>query len=136
MKRELLQLLKLQNVLVSCSYKFTPAYSPPHLRESKTVLDSGIPHRGFRIPSTGLRIPIVSGIPDSMSFIPDFKAQVSGFHKQKFPLLTRCPKQNFPDSGIRNPLHGAITVPQRALGKIGISSSVQNHSVCFYLVVL
>ena len=64
-----------------------------------------ITHRGFRIPSTGLRTPIVSGIPDSMSCIPNSKAQVSGFHKQKFPLLTRCPKQNFPDSGIRNPLY-------------------------------
>ena len=52
-----------------------------------------IPHRGFRIPSTGLQTPIVSGIPDSMSCIPNSKAQASGFHKQKFPLLTRCPKQ-------------------------------------------
>ena len=95
-----------------------------------------IPHRGFRIPGTGLRIPIVSGIPDSVSCIPDSKAQASGFYNQKFLRLTIWPKQNFPDSGIRNPLHGAITVPQEALGKILISSSVPNHSVCFYLVVL
>ena len=50
-----------------------------------------IPLRGFRIPGTGflsveLRfwIPIVSGIPDSLSCIPDSKAQDYGFHKQKF----------------------------------------------------
>ena len=95
-----------------------------------------IPHRGFRIPSTRLRISIVSGIPDSMSCIPDSKAQVSGFHKQKLPLLTRCPKQNFLDPASKSLIHGAITVPQRALGKIGISSSVRNHSVWFYLVEL
>ena len=52
-----------------------------------------IPLRGFRIPGTGFQslsvelrfwIPIVSGIPDSLSCIPDSKAQDSGFHKQKF----------------------------------------------------
>ena len=30
-------------------------------------------------------IPIVSGIPDSLSCIPDSKAQGSRFHQQKFP---------------------------------------------------
>ena len=30
-------------------------------------------------------IPIVSGIPNSLSCIPDSNAQDSGFHKQKFP---------------------------------------------------
>ena len=33
----------------------------------------------------GFRIPIVSGIPDSLSCIPDSKARDSGFHKSKFP---------------------------------------------------
>ena len=32
-------------------------------------------------------ILIVSGIPDFLSFIPEFKAQESGIHKQKFPKL-------------------------------------------------
>ena len=32
----------------------------------------------------GYRIPIVSGIPDSLSCIPDSKTQDSTFHKQKF----------------------------------------------------
>ena len=32
----------------------------------------------------GFWIPIVSGIPDSLSCFLDFKAQDSGFHKQKF----------------------------------------------------
>ena len=30
------------------------------------------------------RIPIVSLIPDSLSYIPDFNAHDSGFHMQKF----------------------------------------------------
>ena len=64
---------------------------------SKEIQDSTgfwIPHRGFRILGTGFQslsvelgfwIPIVSGIPDSLSRIPDSKAQDSGFHEQKFP---------------------------------------------------
>ena len=32
----------------------------------------------------GFWIPIISGIPDSLSCVPDSKAQDSGFHKQKF----------------------------------------------------
>ena len=60
--------------------------------ESKTFLDSEF-HPGFRnsnywIPDClslelAFRIPIVSGIPDSLSCIPDVKTQVSRFHKQK-----------------------------------------------------
>ena len=51
-----------------------------------------IPRRGFRISGIGSHyfsvqfgfwIPIVSGIPDSLSCIPDSKAQDSEFHKQK-----------------------------------------------------
>ena len=61
-----------------------------------------IPRRGFQIPGTGFQslsvelgfwIPIVSGIPDSMSCIPDSKTRDSGFHKQNF-------------SGFRVPLSG------------------------------
>ena len=57
---------------------------PPHVRESKTVLDSG-----FRAVDFGFKVLdsrfFVSGIPDSLSCIPDSKAQDSGFLKQKFP---------------------------------------------------
>ena len=45
----------------------------------------------------GSWIPIVGDITDSLSCIPDSKAQASGFH------LT---SKNFPDSEIRIPLHG------------------------------
>ena len=47
----------------------------------------------------GFPIPIVSGIPDSLIFIPDSKAQDSGFYKL-----------NFQDSGIRISLHGASSL--------------------------
>ena len=60
---------------------------------SETVLDSGfhnvdsgiqlLDSRSFSV-DIRFRIPIVSGIPDSYSCIP---AQVSGFHKQKFPVF-------------------------------------------------
>ena len=41
---------------------------------------------GFRTLSVEFRfrIPIVSLIPDSLSYIPDFNAHDSGFHMQKF----------------------------------------------------
>ena len=53
-----------------------------------------IPHCGFRIPGTGFWylsvelgfwIPIVSGIPDSLSCIPDSKTWDSRFHEQNIP---------------------------------------------------
>ena len=37
--------------------------------------------------SLGFWIPFVSGIPDSLSCIPESKAQDSGFYWQKFPRL-------------------------------------------------
>jgi len=47
----------------------------------------------------GFRILIVSGIPDSLSCIPDSKAQDSGFQKQKFPgfsiQLQKFPEKRF-----------------------------------------
>ena len=66
-----------------------------HVRESKTVLDSG-----FHAVDSGFHnywiahlfsvklwfcIPIVSGTPDFYSCISDSKAQDSRYHKQKFP---------------------------------------------------
>ena len=73
-------------------------FCSPHVRESKTVLDSGfhITDSGFRIPGPGFqslsvelgfRIPIASGIQDSLRCVPDSKAQDSGFHKHTFPGL-------------------------------------------------
>ena len=49
------------------------------------------------------QIPIVSEIPDSLSCIPDFKAQDSGFHKQNVKY-----KDKFPGFQIRIPLRGTI----------------------------
>ena len=51
-----------------------------------------IPRPGFRslLVKFGFWIPNFSMIPDSLSCIPDSKAQDSGFHKKKFP-------------GVRNP---------------------------------
>ena len=64
------------------------------------ILDSTprITNSRFRIPwslsvKLGFWIPIVSGIPDSLSCIPDSKDQDFGFHKQEFP---RIPEFGFP----------------------------------------
>ena len=43
-----------------------------------------IPRREL-VPDSRYWIPIVGGILDSLSCIPDSKAQDSGFQKQKFP---------------------------------------------------
>ena len=70
-----------------------------------------IPRCGFQIPGTGVQslsvelgfwIPIVSGIPDSVSCIPDSKTRDSGFHKQNFP-------------GFRVPLHGVNLFEQNRM---------------------
>ena len=67
----------------------------PHVRKPKTVLDSGFHalDSGFQVLDSSLCrsvelrfwIPIVSGIPDSLSCIPESKAQDFVFHKQTFP---------------------------------------------------
>ena len=63
-------------------------FSRLSVRESKTVLDSEFPavDSGFQEMDSksfsvklGFRIPIVNGIPDSLSCIPDSKAQDTGF---------------------------------------------------------
>ena len=57
-----------------------------HVRESRTVLDSGFYDCGIHIPGTGFQYlsvelgfwnPVVSGIPDSLSCIPVSKTQDS-----------------------------------------------------------
>ena len=58
-----------------------------------------IPGTGFKLVELGFWILIVSGIPNSLSCIPYFKAQDSRI---------RIPQTKIPDSGIRNPLHIAF----------------------------
>ena len=69
----------------------------PHVRESRTVWDSGI-HNGFRhlLLELGFWISIISGISSFFSCTPDAKTQDFGFHNK-----------NLLDSGIRIPFHGA-----------------------------
>ena len=52
-----------------------------HVRESKTVLDSGfhVTHSGFQVLNSSLFSV------KSLSFIPDSKSRDSRFHKHKFP---------------------------------------------------
>ena len=83
-------------------------FSSTPYKEIQDSLGFWISRCGFRIPGTEFQflsvelefwIPIVSGIPDSLSCIPDSKAQDSRFHRQKFP-----------DSEILFPLHGVISI--------------------------
>ena len=81
-----------------------------HVRESKTVLDSGfhavdsrfqvldsglfvrrtwIPDSGFRIPDSEFRIPISNGIPDSLSCIPYSTSKISDIQESGSPLHGR-----------------------------------------------
>ena len=70
-------------ILVSCTS------CSPHVREPRTGLDFGF----CAVDSTfqsysvvlGVRILIISGIPDSLSCVPDSKALDSKFNKNKFP---------------------------------------------------
>ena len=74
--------------------KFNAIFAP--WKEIHNILGFWILRRGFQIPGylfqslsleLGFWIPVVSGIPDSLSCIPDSKVQDLGFHKQKFPCL-------------------------------------------------
>ena len=57
-----------------------------HVRGCKTVF----PRRGFQILELAFGFPVVRGVPDSLSCIPDSKAQDSSLYKQNFPdSLTR-----------------------------------------------
>ena len=77
-----------------------------HVSEYKTILDSG---SHFRIPDSSLfqwnldsRFHSLVGY---LSSILDSEVLSSGFHKQKFPWIPHPTSKNFPDSGIRIPLH-------------------------------
>ena len=79
---------KVKQLSFSAGMHYLPQQSA-HVRESKTVLDSGFHavDSGFQSSLSvelGFRIPIVSGIPDSLSCIPDSKTQDSKFYKHKF----------------------------------------------------
>ena len=54
------------------------------------------------------KIPVVIGIPNSLSCIPDSKAQDSWFYKEKFP-----------HSGIQIPLHFLVS-NQEGLVRVGL----------------
>ena len=71
-------------------------------------MDSGIHPMGypdFLLVKLRLRIPIVSGIPDCLNCTSDSKAFGSGFHKP-IPRIPYSSGKNFPDLGLRIPLHG------------------------------
>ena len=80
----------------------TPLILSPHGVQDSLVF--WIPCRGFRIPGTAVRIPIrpymYSGIQNPG--IPDSTAKFPGFRNQST-------SENFPESGILIPLHGANT---------------------------
>ena len=68
----------------------------------------------------GIRMPIVTGTSDSLTHIPDFKAQESGSHNSNFPdskiqrpKIFRIPKAKFP--GFR--------IPQTKISRIPDSKS-------------
>ena len=63
----------------------------------------------------GFSIPIVSGIPDSLSFIPDSEVQDSGFHKQK---ITRIQESGFSYME-RDMRYGPVIIYRRVGGRRG-----------------
>ena len=75
----------------------------PHVRKFKTVLDSRyrILVSGFQALKHGFWLSIVSGIPGSLSYIRDTKAQDSRYHKHNFPRIPESTSNKFP--GFRIP---------------------------------
>ena len=97
-ERKSVTIIKFTGIYIKNKKRFVTLSA--QVRESKRVLDSRfldftpwIPDSRYCIPNylsveLGFWIPIVSGIPDSLSCIPDSKAQDSEFHNQKFPNST------------------------------------------------
>ena len=94
---------------ISTSKAFIITGISPHGRESNTAVDSGfctawiLDSRQWNL-ELGFRVPIVSGIPDSLSCIPDSKAQDS---PSKFSQILDYKSKNLLDSRIWIPLHEA-----------------------------
>ena len=85
--------------IIPCQVPAPRLYMSTHARESKTVMDSGfrlLDSRSFS--GLGFQIPVVSKMPDSYSCIPEWKAQDSGFHKQKISKIpdTTCKNSRIP----------------------------------------
>ena len=79
-----------------------------------------IPCRGFRIPVTGFQalkhgfwFSIVSGIPDSLSYIPDIKAQDFGYHKHNFSRIPESTSNKFREFWNPDSLHVASFLSSR-----------------------
>ena len=99
-----------------------------------------IPRRGFRIPVTGFQalkhgfwFSIVSGIPDSLSYIPDIKAQDFGYHKYNFSRIPESTSNKF--RGFRNPdsLHVASFVNSQICTRlVPINHEMYSCSCAFY----
>ena len=74
----------------------------------------------------GFRIPILSGIPDSLSCIPDSKVQDSRFHKQSFPGF-RILQAKLPDSLTR----GEGGRGWRGAGWVGVILRAPEKQKCY-----
>ena len=90
-------------------------------QESKTVW---IRRRGFRITGTGFRISIVSGIPDSLSCIPDFRRPIFWNPQAK---ISRIPDSLscVPDSIGKYFLDS----PRLELARVAVAQQVQSDNV-------
>ena len=82
----------------------------------------------------GFRIPIVSGIPESYSYIPDSKGQDSGLHKQIF-LRSRIPhlkRSRIPSKGVIPHL-----VTERSVIECLIATlTTRVEETCFFFIIL
>ena len=113
--------------------QFVTTYSP-----CKGIQDSlgfWIARRGFRISrwwisvfvgGTWIQIAIVGGIPDSLSCIPDSKAQDFGF-KSKFSQILDPTRKTFLDSGMRIPLHQAASSLFPAFRSCGVWPEIRER---------
>ena len=99
-----------------------------HVKESKTVW---IRRRGFRITGTGFWITIVSGIPDSLSCIPDFRSPIFWNPQAK---MSRIPDSLscVPDSTGKFSLDS----PRLELARVAVARQVQSDNVTTNLMLV
>ena len=118
--------------LITWQWGEHPVYqSESSIKESIIVLEFGFHaiDSGFQvcIPGffvSGTWIPDCNhGLPDSLSYIPDSKAQNSGFHKQK-------------SSGFRNPLHELNPWKYKQFSSVSSSKWLRSEStkMCLFEV--